>query len=112
MERFQNAACSRVLLEAEPQAAKLELRFEPQALVFGLGQAFQGCGVELLQQLHVGAVPYEVQQAVDLLLALVARHSRLDVLQHFPAESHLHLAHGHTFSPQALPCWAVFLFHC
>lgn len=39
-----------------------------------------------LQQAHVGAGGHVVQQAVDLLLALVARHRRLGVGQQLPVQ--------------------------
>jgi len=85
VELFEDLGGSAVLLHLEPEAAQLELSLEPQPLVPGLHQTFQGGPVEALQQLHVGAVGHEVQQTVDLLLALVPGHCALDVLQHLPA---------------------------
>jgi hypothetical protein len=87
MEFFEDFGGSAVLLHLEPEAAQLELCLEPQALVPGLGQALQGGPIEALQQLHVGAMGHEIQQAVYLFLALISGHRALYVLQHLSAHS-------------------------
>ena len=52
MELFEDALRPPILLEPEPEAAQLELRLEPQALVLGPHQRLQGGAVEALQALN------------------------------------------------------------
>lgn len=86
MQLFQDPVHSAILLELKPEPAQLELGLEPQTLVVCLCQRCQGEVVEVLQELHVCGLGDKVQEAVDLLLTLIACHSSLCVTQHLTAQ--------------------------
>jgi hypothetical protein len=82
LELVEDERQAAVLAQVVVELAELEIGLEPQALVVGLLERIERRLVDLLQEAHVLRGGDEVEDLVDHLLGVVARHRRCDVREH------------------------------